>query len=269
MKHLPTTTLIIATYKWPEALKLSLRSALAQRILPHEIIVADDGSGEDTADVIRAFQATTPIPIIHVWHEDRGFRLAEIRNKAICKATGAYIIQIDGDIILHSHFIEDHVMAAQPSTFLVGSRVLLDEESSKRAQNDQISDFNWFSGGIKNRLNAMRIPLLSGFMQASTNNATKAAYSARGCNMSFWKNDLIRVNGYDETMVGWGREDSEISARLIHAGLVKKRLKFGAIQFHLFHREHTRQAINVNDQILEKTINEKLDYCTAGLSNHC
>ena len=87
--------------------------------------------------------------------------------------------------------------------------------------------------------------------------------------MSFWKNDLVNVNGYDETMVGWGREDSELTARLVNSGITKARLKFGGIQFHQFHKEHTREGINMNDTILEETIKNNKTYCEQGLSKHC
>ena len=89
------------------------------------------------------------------------------------------------------------------------------------------------------------------------------------CNMSFWKSDLIRINGYDESMVGWGREDSEIAARLVHAGVIKKRLKFAGIQFHQFHNIQTRKGLNVNDEILNETLKKRKIRCENGLSNHC
>ena len=87
-------SLIIATYNWPEALNLVLLSIQKQTILPNEIIIADDGSSSKTQMLIADFQKIFSIPLIHVWHEDKGFRLAKIRNKAIKIANFSYIIQI-------------------------------------------------------------------------------------------------------------------------------------------------------------------------------
>ena len=124
------TSLIISTYNWPEALDLCLQSSLHQVIPPDEILIADDGSDERTAKLVAQYADTAPIPIIHVWHEDNGFRLGSIRNKAIARASGDYIIQIDGDVILPPRFIQDHLSVAHPRRFVSGSRVLLGAEYS-------------------------------------------------------------------------------------------------------------------------------------------
>src|SRR3546814_319958 len=105
-------SLIVSTYNWPEALTCCLNSIAAQTVLPTEIIIADDGSTEETKNATVDWSKRTHIPLIHVWHADQGFRLSEIRNKAIQRAAHPYIIQIDGDIILDSNFIEDHLKSA-------------------------------------------------------------------------------------------------------------------------------------------------------------
>lgn len=263
-----TSSLIITTYNWPEALRLVLLSVQKQVVLPTEVIIADDGSKDETRKLIEQFQKTFPVPLVHVWHKDEGFKLAEIRNKAISKAIGDYIIQIDGDIILHKNFIKNHLQQAKPNTFLTGSRVWLDAAVSLKSQKNFNTQFNWFSKGIKNRLNAMYIPFLSKFLTKSTLNVDQAVEGVRGCNMSFWKKDLILVNGYDEEMIGWGREDSEISVRLVHNNIKKERIKFGAIQYHQFHPINSRTGLNKNDEILEETIQQKKKKCESGLANH-
>src|SRR5690606_15413403 len=116
-------SLLISTYNWPQALDCCLNSILDQTVLPNEIIIADDGSKEETKDIIELWREKLKIPLIHVWHPDDGFRLSEIRNKAIIKANFPYIIQVDGDVIMGPKFIEDHLSSATPKTFLCGSRV--------------------------------------------------------------------------------------------------------------------------------------------------
>ena len=263
-----TSSLLITTYNWPAALRLVLLSVQRQVVLPTEVLIADDGSKEETSILIESFQKQFPVPLIHVWHKDDGFKLAEIRNKAISKAKGTYIIQIDGDIILHPHFVKDHLHHAKPNTFLTGSRVLLNETLTLSAQKKLQTTFKWFYTGITNRLNAMYIPFLSKFFLKPTLNIPLAVNQVRGCNMSFWKKDLELVNGYDEEMIGWGREDSEISVRLVHNQIRKERIKFGAIQYHQYHQIHSREGLNKNDQILEQTIQTKKKKCDLGLSNH-
>ncbi len=124
------TSLLISTYNWKEALKACLQSVFNQSILPDEILIADDGSQDGTKEMIREMKLQTQIPIIHVWHQDKGFRVAAIRNRAIEMAKGDYIIQIDGDVILHKYFIADHLELAERGYFVCGSRVWLREETT-------------------------------------------------------------------------------------------------------------------------------------------
>ena len=127
-----STSLIISTYNRSDALELCVKSVLRQSLLPDEIIIADDGSKEDTGELIHQLAASSEVPIIHVWHEDLGFRLASIRNKAIAKASKEYIIQIDGDIVLHKDFVKDHVRFAKKGSFVTGSRVLIREGLTRK-----------------------------------------------------------------------------------------------------------------------------------------
>jgi len=262
------TTLIIATYNWKEALELVLLSVLNQSVIPFEVIVADDGSKEDTKRLINNFKKRLTMPLIHVWHEDKGFRLAEIRNKAISQAKGGYIIQIDGDVILHKDFVKDHILNAEKGVFLVGSRVLLGSEVTKDIFNSKKVKFNFFSSDIKNRQHTLRIPFLSNLLRSPSEDVEKVIKSVRGCNMSFWKSDLIHINGYNESMVGWGREDSEISARLINSGLCKNKLKFSGIQYHIYHKENSRERINLNDEILKNTVKNNKVYIENGIKKN-
>lgn len=260
-------SLIIATYNWPEALNLVLLSIQKQTILPNEIIIADDGSSSKTQMLIADFQKIFSIPLIHVWHEDKGFRLAKIRNKAIKIANFSYIIQIDGDTILHKNFVKDHIHFSKPNTFLSGSRVLLNKEVTVSSQISEKIHFNFFSKGIKNRFNAVYFPFIGNFLAKPSTEVSKVCYSVRGCNMSFWKEDLLMVNGYNQEMICWGREDSEISVRLLNLGKIKENIKFSAIQYHQYHKESVRTGLNMNHQILENSIQEKLIFCKEGIEN--
>ena len=112
------TTLIITTYNWKEALKSVLESVKRQTVLPDEVIVADDGSREDTKAMIDQMREGFPVPLVHSWHEDNGFQLSMSRNRAIAKASGDYLIMIDGDMVLSQTFIESHKRVAKPNWFV-------------------------------------------------------------------------------------------------------------------------------------------------------
>lgn len=260
-----TTSLIIATYNWPEALELSLKSALNQSLLPTEIIVADDGSGEETRKVVEKYQQLAPMPLLHIWHEDEGFRLAKIRNRAIAASSGDYIIQVDGDIIMHPDFVKDHVGFARRGSYVSGSRVNMTEELSKRLQAEHSIRVNAFTKGTTNLLNGLHLPCLSRFQEHYRKNDL---YYVRGCNMAFWRDDLVRVNGYNEALQGWGREDNEISCRLNNLGDVRRIAKFRAIEFHQYHCERSRESLSKNDDLLHRTIDEKLSWCELGLDQY-
>ena len=125
-------SLIITTYNWPESLFLVLKSIENQTIVPEEVVIADDGSTVETKEMIGKFQKDSDLNIIHSWQEDIGFRAAKARNKAIAKSSGDYIILIDGDIILHPKFIQDHVKNAKFGYFNQGSRVLFTQDFTEQ-----------------------------------------------------------------------------------------------------------------------------------------
>ncbi len=254
-------SLIITTYNRPDALKLVLKSALKQHRLPHEIVVADDGSGEETANVIQEAAKKSPVPILHAWQEDEGFRAAMSRNRAAAMSSGEYIVMIDGDMVLHPLFIKDHMEAAEPGTFVQGSRVLLSEEATKEAIIKSQISFSIFSKSIKNRKNALRCTLLSSLFSRKS----RSLKGIRTCNFALFRKDLLAVNGFDNRFVGWGREDSEFAARLLNSGMVRKDLRFAAIAYHLYHKESTREALKENDRRLERTIKERVVRCEDGI----
>lgn len=248
------TSLIISTYNWPQALKLVLKSVKNQSELPDEVLIADDGSTEETRQLISDFQKNFPVPIIHIWHEDKGFRASEIRNKAIKKSQYEYIIQIDGDIVIHKHFIKDHKNLAKKGCFISGSRVLVNKELTERKIILGDEKFSPFSKGITNFFNAIHFPFVNHFIKPKNTPIEKLIYRIRGCNMSFWRKDLIDVAGYDESFIGWGREDSELIMRLLKKGLYLKRIKMAGIQYHLYHKENDRYNFENNHKIMMESL---------------
>ncbi len=257
-------SLIITTYNWKEALQLSLHSVLQQTTLPLEIIVADDGSTPDTGALIREIAEKAPVPIIHCWQEDKGFRLAMSRNKAIAKANGEYIILIDGDIILERHFIEDHCNYAQPGYFVQGTRVLLGEQLSRNILQSGTFRLPFLARGVDNKKNCLRSALLARLFSFRS----QQLRGIKTCNFAFWKDNALRINGFNEQFVGWGREDSEFTARLLNYGIKRQNLKFHGLGFHLYHPMNTRDRLLINNTILKKTIDEKCSWCEEGIAQY-
>lgn len=259
----PTTSLIVTTYNWKEALEIVLLSILNQTVYPMEVIVADDGSRDDTAELINIFQTKCPFPLIHVWQEDDGFQLARIRNKAIAKAKGEYILQIDGDVILEKHFIEDHLYFAKENYFVTGSRVGLTVDLSETVLRDKRLRFSPFEKGVSNSFNAIRCSIIANYyrFRYKKNNP----HYMKGCNMAFWRKDVVAVNGYNEAISGWGYEDNEIAARFLALGIQKQHLKCTAIVYHLYHKH---SITTTNSSILEDTIASKLSRCNIGIDQY-
>lgn len=265
-KNKPKVSLIIATYNWPEALDLCLSSVALQTVLPDEVVIADDGSKEATTTYIQEKSKGFPCPVVHVWHEDIGFRLTVIRNKAIVKATGDYIIQIDGDVILNKHFIEDHLTMAQESCFATGSRIMMTRELSTDLLKGKSVAINPFTKGLRNRLNACRSSLLANYFRFRYKK--DSPHYMKGCNMAFWRKDLLAVNGYNEDMTGWGYEDNEIAARLINSGIRKQYLKFYGIVYHIYHPLSSHDRETVNADIFRDAVKEESTYCKNGLDKY-
>jgi glycosyltransferase involved in cell wall biosynthesis len=256
-------TLIITTYNWPESISLVIESIKCQTIIPDEVIVADDGSTKETKDLINNFKNLSDLNIIHSWQEDIGFRAARSRNNAIDKSSGDYIILIDGDTILHTNFVKDHIAFAEPGYFIQGSRVLLSESQTNRAIAKNNINFSFFSFGLKNRKNSIHSDLLSKIFSNKKNHLE----GIKSCNMSFYRKDCLNINGFNNEFEGWGREDSEFVVRLMNAGIKRKSIRFNAIQFHLWHNKSSRTLFKRNEVMLNDAINDHTQWCNNGINS--
>jgi len=258
------TSLIISTYNREDALELTLLSVLNQSVMPDEVIIADDGSRPETKELIERFKKKFAVPLLHCWHEDLGFRLAAIRNKAIAMAQGDYIIQVDGDMILHRHFVKTHKKFAWKGRFIQGSRVLLLKDTTSKAIELKKISFDLFQSGIQNRINGIYSSFVSQFATLPSKNLKKI----KGCNLSFWKDDFITVNGYNEAFVGWGAEDLEFAVRMHNNNISRRHLKFGGFGYHLHHKENSRELLPQNFKILQDAIERNLIRCAEGIDKY-
>ena len=258
------SALIISTYNWPEALELVLKSVIGQSLMPNEVLIADDGSGEKTKEVIEKFTKQINIPVKHIWHEDKGFRKGKILNKAIANTNADYLIEVDGDCIMQKNFVKDHLQLATKGVFLYGARVNIQKEYLTELFKRQKIFFNPFSKGIKKRTRALRIPFFSYFFTSKP----KLSKKIRGCNISFWREDIIKINGYNESIEGWGREDSELIVRLLNIGCLGRRLRYRGIVYHIWHLEKSRDKVQENNEIQKFSQEKSLKRCEDGIDKY-
>ncbi|MBP9729412.1 MAG: glycosyltransferase [Gammaproteobacteria bacterium] len=243
-------SVIVTSYNWPLALSVVLRALVAQKTsCDFEVIIADDGSTAETAACIALFKQQTALSITHVWQPDQGFRVTAIRNKAINKATGDYIIFVDGDCIPRENFIQRHYLLAETKTFVAGNRILLRKAFTQHALNQAValhqwSIWDWCKARVQGYCNRV-LPLLSLPAWAHFKSARRWK-GAKGCNLAVWKADLCTVNGWEETFVGWGYEDSDLVARLLKCGLKNKSGRFYVPVIHLWHPENDRTREQTN-----------------------
>ncbi len=232
-------SVIFSTYRQPEWLRKVLRGFAAQTRKNFEILVADDGSGEETAQVIRAARRNAGIAIHHVWQRDAGFRKCRILNKAIARARGAYLIFTDGDCIPHPEFVARHLQLAETARFLSGGLLRLPLGLSHRIDGDDISSGRAFT---VRWLRAHGMPFTYKLLKtaaglrlgAALDRISPATAGWNGHNASGWKKDLLEANGFDERM-GYGGEDRELGERLENMGIRGKRIRHRIPCLHLDH----------------------------------
>lgn len=262
-------SLIISTYNWTSALKACLISACNQKYKDYEIIVADDGSTNETKNTIKEVEHLSKKKIIHVWHEDKGFRLAMIRNRAVSKANGDYLIFIDGDCLLPPYFLSDHAWLAKKGYFVAGSRIQLKEAitNSFLKHPFEIPTINrklifklWLQGNIRRIHPIIKLPLH--FIRYSRSYRWQGAV---GCNIAVWKHDYYSVNGFDNSFSSWGLEDSEFVMRLIHNGVLRKDGKLCSFVLHLYHQKGSSAISPHNQKIFNTTLKNKKTYTKTGV----
>ena len=262
-------SVIITTYNREDALAAVLRGLAHQTDRRFEVVVADDGSPPSTARVIAAWRPQFD-RLAHVWHEHKGFRAAEIRNRAILESFGEVCIFLDGDCIPRPDFVAAHRRLAEPGWFVAGNRVLLSPQLTARILRGHIepemwSFRQWAARRMSGEINRLQ-PLLSlplGPMRRFTGGAWK---SIRSANLAVRRSDLIEIDGFDAAFCGWGREDSDIVVRLMRSGVRRKDGRFATAVLHLWHPENDRSRFPENDRLLAEALHADRVKANIGLS---
>lgn len=251
-------TVIVTTYNRPDALGAVLEGFRVQENRDFEMVIADDGSTEDTAKLIAELMTHMPFPVHHVRQEDRGFRAAAVRNRAVAAARGDYLVFVDGDCIPFPDFVGGHLALAEPGWFVAGNRILLSPLFTDRVLREKIPInlwglLKWSLARVRGWINRL-IPIIrlpdGGYRKLK---ATQWQ-GAKTCNLGVWRRDLIRVNGFDERYQGWGHEDADLVVRLIRAGVQRKDARFAVPVLHLWHPQIDRADLVRNVALLNHVL---------------
>ena len=266
------TSIIVTTYDRPDALRRVLLELDRQSSDAFEVVVADDGSSRETADTIAGLRDRVRYRLKHVWQENRGFRAARIRNLAVLESEGDYLIFLDGDCIPLKHFVEDHRWLAEPGWWVRGTRVSLRREFSERVLREglNVADWplaRWAVAKVRGEAGGPA-PLVRFRTQAFRKRSPTRWQGARGCNIAVWRDDYWRVDDFDESYAGWGREDSDLVIRLINSGVYPKEGRFLVPVLHLWHPLESRSKWETNDALLNEAIETGSTRARRGISSH-
>jgi len=265
-------SVIVTTYNRPDALRAVLAGLMAQTQRNFEILVADDGSRDETRLMVESMARAAPLSIVHVWQEDRGFRAAAARNRAVARARGDYLIFLDGDCVPRPAWIGTHGALAERGWMVAGNRILLSESLTRDvlARREPLHAWSgarwhlaWVAGDVNRRLPFTTLPL--GPLRKI---AAHRWQRVRTCNLGIWRDDFMRVNGFDESYEGWGFEDSDLAVRLINSGVRRKEGAFATGVLHLWHKENDRAREGENWQRLQARIASREMRATVGIDHY-
>lgn len=264
-------SVIISTYNALEWLKKTLWGYAVQTTKDFEIVIADDGSNEETRDFLEIVSQTYPVPIIHVWQEDEGFQKSRILNKAILACNSDYILMSDGDCIAKNNFVEQHLKYREPGYFLSGGYFKLPLDISEAITEEDVIqqrcfDINWLKGkGLKSSFKNNKLTA-KGSKATILNIVTPTNASWNGHNASGWKKDILAVNGFDERMQ-YGGQDRELGERMINMGYKSKQIRYSALCIHLDHPRgyKTEDTLKKNATIRKNTRSKGYAYTYYGI----
>lgn len=257
-------SVVVLTSERPDALRLVLKGLSRQRLPPFEVIVTEDGASAATRGCVEQARSTLPASLVHVAQEHLGPRMSRARNRGIARARGEYVVFLDGDMVPARSFVADHLAFARRGSFVQGSRVLAPEALTRRLLAEGRVDVSLLARGLGRRRHLLRLPALRDLW----GRPHRRRDGAKSCNLAFWREDLIRLNGFNEAMEGWGLEDAELVQRAFHLGLWRRDLRMGGAAIHLWHPPHVLERDNPNWPVIREVEARGVIRCERGLADH-
>ena len=268
----PKISVVVSTYNSEAWLEKVLWGFNCQLFKDFEVVIADDGSGPATRELIEKMADEVFYPIVHVWQEDDGFQKSRILNKAITACNAEYIIMTDGDCIPREDFVLVHYINKEKGFFISGGYYMLPMNISKMITREDIEkqhcfNMQWLkSKGIPQSFKNNKLTS-NGFLSKILNAVTPTNASWNGHNSSGWKEDILKVNGFDERMQ-YGGQDRELGERLFNLGIKSKQRRYSAVCVHLDHKRgyKTPESIAKNRAIRKETRKQKLSWTDYGIT---
>lgn len=269
-------SVIVPTYNRPKALRLCLRSLAGQSMLPGEALIADDGSGPETREAVLDMQNALGryFPIVHVWHEDMGFRKPKILNETVRRSSGDYLIFLDGDCMAHRHFVRSHVEMSDINAVLSGKRVEIGQKLTEKLLRQgrvlsHITPELILDAVMKgSRKVEEGIMIRNRVIRRSLHRDYITDDGVWGCNFSLYKELFIGINGCDEDFLDGSIEDNDIGIRALNQGKKIRTVRALAIIFHLWHPSSwgfQSSKYRHNLTVLKRRISDKETVCRNGL----
>jgi len=256
-------SLIISAYNQRAALEKIFRAVSSQTSRPDEILIADDGSSDGAGDLIEQWRSAAPAPVRHFWHPDNGFLKTTILNKTVAAAGGEYLVFLDGDCVPHRKFIADHRALAEPGFWVQGRRCFVREQFVAEFIPGKTSPILWaIQGRIHRRFKTLRLPW-------AIIRRDRGQRGILGCNMAFWRDDVVAVNGFDESYQGRGMgADSDLGSRVYNLGRQRKFVYGRALVYHLDHPIAPRPHYETNEARLHEVLRSGKTRCDRGLDQY-
>lgn len=273
----PTSTLIISVYKDTEALGLILDSLAEQTYPVDQIIVSEDGNSQEMETFVASYTKQHN-NILHLSQPDKGWQKNRALNRAIAVSTGEYVIFIDGDCIPYPEFVEEHLKLQEPNSVLCGRRTEPGEFFSQQLRNRKMGIKHFTNGYLLNFFALKRDHVrhyddglyfgAGSLLFKLIRGSKKKENHIVGCNFSCYKNDLIRINGFDEdfTMPTTG-EDTDIERRMRLLGIKMKSCRNAANVVHLDHPKIFNPEISTQTLLLMNTKGDN-PYCNNGVNQY-
>lgn len=254
-------SVIITTYNSPAWLQKVMWGYATQTFKDFEMVIADDGSTEETRMLINNMSREVSYPVQHIWQPDEGFKKCAILNKAIVASKADYLVISDGDCIPRKDFLEVHASKRKKGYFLSGGYSKLPMDISKKIIKEDIISQNCFNirwlkeNGMPSSFKNNKFTA-KGLKAGLLNFITPTKPTWNGHNSSAWKKDIYAVNGFNEQM-HYGALDREMGERLENKGIEGLQIRYSAICVHL---DHSRSYKNKEDLAKNKAIWMKSRY---------